>query len=479
MSTNRESITIFWCGQRVEIPFNENEVHVVPSFLPFEEGYCTTTEINHGDSFSGSYKGNIKNGMPHGKGFYRHSDGTTYDGDWKDGVRDGKGVITYSFGDTYKGNIENGMPHGKGVYRFSDGTTYDGYWKDGVRDGKGVITYSCGATYKGNWKYDKQHGKGVYRFSNGTTYDGYWKAGVRDGKGVLTYFFGDTYDGNWKDGRKHGKGVQRYSDGTTCDGNWKDGKKHGDCKITKSGYFFEGVFKYGKKHGYGTEIKSNGEKYMGMWSDDKYNGKGFYQYRTGVSYTGSFKNGSPCGKGTMFRRQNVIWKQGNFVGGYLHGQGTIFHHDGTIDKQGKFIHGNWFDEVTHAIQKYIETKNKTDLRKVTATELKSYMVQRWNIDIHETLSKQKLMERLNELCNETVPSTNEEGIDIFGNVIQTPCVGNDENIYDVESMFYLFQKDNNGEYVNIPYVYNENGERVPKFPTMGNGKTLENFEILV
>ena len=34
MSTNRESITIFWCGERVEIPFKENEVHVVPSFLP-------------------------------------------------------------------------------------------------------------------------------------------------------------------------------------------------------------------------------------------------------------------------------------------------------------------------------------------------------------------------------------------------------------------------------------------------------------
>ena len=97
-----------------------------------------------------------------------------------------------------------------------------------------------------------------------------------------------------------------------------------------------------------------------MWSDDKYNGKGFYQYRTGVSYTGSFKNGSQCGKGIMFRHQNVIWKEGNFVGFHLHGQGTVFHRDGTIDKQGRFINGNWFDEVTHAIQKYIETKNKTD-----------------------------------------------------------------------------------------------------------------------
>ena len=94
MSTNRESITIFWYGKRVEIPFNENEVHDVPSFLPFEEGYCTTTtEINHGDSFSGSYKGNIKNGMPHGKGFYRHSDGTTYDGDWKDGATESEELL--------------------------------------------------------------------------------------------------------------------------------------------------------------------------------------------------------------------------------------------------------------------------------------------------------------------------------------------------------------------------------------------------
>ena len=58
----------------------------------------------------------------------------------------------------------------------------------------------------------------------------------------------------------------------------------------------------------------------------------------------------------MFRRQNVIWKQGNFVG-VIFMDKERFHHDGTIDKQGKF-HGNWFDEVTQRFKNISKQKTK-------------------------------------------------------------------------------------------------------------------------
>ena len=117
------------------------------------------------------------------------------------------------------------------------------------------------------------------------------------GKGFYRRLDGTTYDGNWKDGKHHGKGVLVALDGTTY---WEIGKMVNTMEIVKLQNL--DIFEESscpRKHGYGTEIKSNGEKYMGMWSDDKYNGKGFYQHLTGVSYTGSFKNGShverePC-----------------------------------------------------------------------------------------------------------------------------------------------------------------------------------------
>ena len=73
----------------------------------------------------------------------------------------------------------------------------------------------------------------------------------------------------------------------------------------------------------------------------------------------------------------------------------------------------------------------------------------------------------------------EEEIDIFGNTISTPCIGSDGSIYDIDSMIYLFEKNDNDDYKHIPYVYDQHGERIPKFPIMGNGKPLRDFEIIV
>lgn len=42
------------------------------------------------------------------------------------------------------------LPHGKGKYTSSDGTTYDGDWEEGKMTGKGRIIWSSGATYDGD-----------------------------------------------------------------------------------------------------------------------------------------------------------------------------------------------------------------------------------------------------------------------------------------------------------------------------------------
>ena len=40
-----------------------------------------------------------------------------------------------------------------------DGRRYEGDWKDGVRDGNGIDTFSNGERYDGEWKDDKKNGK--------------------------------------------------------------------------------------------------------------------------------------------------------------------------------------------------------------------------------------------------------------------------------------------------------------------------------
>ena len=59
-------------------------------------------------------------------------------------------------GDKYEGDWKNGMPNGKGVFTYADGNKYDGDYVDDKRTGKGVFTWSDGNKYDGDWKDDNQ-----------------------------------------------------------------------------------------------------------------------------------------------------------------------------------------------------------------------------------------------------------------------------------------------------------------------------------
>ena len=49
-----------------------------------------------------------------------------------------------------------------GKYYYVDGSKYEGEWDNNMRNGQGV-QYCCdGSKYDGEWKDDKKHGKGIY-----------------------------------------------------------------------------------------------------------------------------------------------------------------------------------------------------------------------------------------------------------------------------------------------------------------------------
>lgn len=77
----------------------------------------------------------------------------SYQGSCKNGLAHGKGVAKGT--DVYEGRFKKGLPHGQGKYTWSNGSYYDGTWKEGKREGKGMM-YDANEEKKtfGSWKND-------------------------------------------------------------------------------------------------------------------------------------------------------------------------------------------------------------------------------------------------------------------------------------------------------------------------------------
>ena len=102
----------------------------------------------------GIYKGQMKNGVPHGKGTYTSKFETKsrkinkyfYNGDWVNGKKHGKGEHVYhlpTYFIKFKGTYKNDLPHGHGVlimkYEGKLEEKYIGEFKKGYRHGKGKL----------------------------------------------------------------------------------------------------------------------------------------------------------------------------------------------------------------------------------------------------------------------------------------------------------------------------------------------------
>ena len=53
----------------------------------------------------------------------------------------GNGYYIYPNGNEYEGEFVNGVPEGKGIMRFANNDRYEGDWKEGGNDGKRRISF--------------------------------------------------------------------------------------------------------------------------------------------------------------------------------------------------------------------------------------------------------------------------------------------------------------------------------------------------
>lgn len=73
------------------------------------------------------------NGKKHGKGTYRFHNGLRYEGEYRDGLRNGKGTIfNPSDQKAYEGDMLNGLPHGVGEVSDKSGRKHTAKWTEGI-----------------------------------------------------------------------------------------------------------------------------------------------------------------------------------------------------------------------------------------------------------------------------------------------------------------------------------------------------------
>ena len=202
------------CGNEAQLPaeqqtekneLQDNNNEVAPQTSTVKNGYF---EESYNDG--SSYKGNFKNGVYHGQGTYTWSNGEEYIGNWVDGKRSGHGVYTW-------------QEKRKGYY-----LKYDGDFIDNEMTGKGTMYIVGGEKYVGDIKNGIFHGYGVYtwpekRDARGYKYEGEFRNGEMTGKGKMFFVGGSVQSGNFVNGSLNGYGEDFLNDGTVLKGIWKDG----------------------------------------------------------------------------------------------------------------------------------------------------------------------------------------------------------------------------------------------------------------
>ena len=201
------------------------------------------------------YDGEIKNGLKNGYGKYYWEDGNKYEGEWKDNVLHGIGTYYWKSGAKYEGGLIKGEKNGKGIY----------YLKNGHK------------LYEGEWEKDIKHGNGKLYDNGNIEYEGEFIDGEREGYGKEYYSNGNIeYEGEFIDGEREGDGKEYYSNGIIkYEGNWCGGLMEGQCKLYDNGklIFDGGVdFDYESdeylRNGDGTEYHLGKEIRKGIWKDD-------------------------------------------------------------------------------------------------------------------------------------------------------------------------------------------------------------------
>ena len=107
----------------------------------------------------------------------------SYAGPCVDGLAEGYGLAQGTA--RYEGEFRAGLKHGKGVKLWPNGDRYAGEFVDDRKEGGGTYTWGrgpwAGERYEGMYRDDRRHGQGTYSWANGDLYRGPWENDIAVG----------------------------------------------------------------------------------------------------------------------------------------------------------------------------------------------------------------------------------------------------------------------------------------------------------
>ena len=285
------------------------------------------------------YEGEYINGKRNGKGVEYYMNGNKlFEGDYLNDLKwNGKGYdslnnLVYELKDgkcfvkefnghddtlSFEGEYLNGERNGRGKeYDYFDGNlVFEGEYSRGQRNGKGKQYNKGKLEYEGEYLNGKKHGKGKEYYSDGKLrFDGEY---LYDSKIRGKYYVNDIleYLGEYLYNRK-----------------W-DG----------SGFDEKGIIIYVLKQGDGEvkEYDDNGKlKFKGKYLNGCRNGEGKEYFENGnVEFEGDYLNGKRNGKGKEYYIFGILEFEGNYLNGKRHGIGKEYYSDGHLKFQGEFVDG--------------------------------------------------------------------------------------------------------------------------------------------
>lgn len=262
---------------------------------------AATSEIRGPDAvYRGSFVLDPRTGQVSGEGKVEFTDGRSYQGALRNGLKTGVGTYVWATGQRYTGDWVNDVQQGRGEWSSKDGDRYQGEFRAGLRDGAGTMTYGNGIRYEGSWKADMQSGRGKLVFANGDSYEGDFVANERTGQGVFRQQSGNTYNGQWLRGQRDGNGIEEWANGQRYEGSWKANRKEGlGLMRFADGGSYDGDWRNDMATGQGDIVFASGDVYTGQVRDGVPHGQGIFRWGSGDRFEGIFEAGRPTAKGEM------------------------------------------------------------------------------------------------------------------------------------------------------------------------------------
>jgi hypothetical protein len=293
-----------------------------------------------------------------------------YEGDVdKNRQPDGHGKFTDDQGNEYDGQWKNGLPDGKGSFKSRDKrTVYEGFWTKGLRHGIGKMIWEGGDVYSGTWCQDIVCGRGILKCANWVTYEGFmiqtrtgpflkkiWPANqdVRDKfycrPENLLYVFGTEQRGAFPLAFP----TKESQLGLPALPNDRSLKPFDFTELNRESFY--GEIKRGLRNGYGKISTPDSLIFEGEFFEDmlivenqravledesRYEGSCLMRLVLDGNFTGArlvYKNRfvmeGPHMTGKMIRSDGSVY-EGDFVTKVRHGKGKLTLKDGTVYEGG-------------------------------------------------------------------------------------------------------------------------------------------------